>query len=146
MENNKERALIQKVAEKIYDSKESNIIREVKLGIKIMNVEVKDKCNILITTIDDAGEKVTENHEFEPDCVLTMDDRIALAVLVALGFEPEWVYQSGVLESWVEGDEDNDFMEFYGEEKAMEQTDTKLMEAKEALRKEKEEMDRKRGF
>lgn len=113
-------------------------------GIKIMKIEVKDKCNILITTIDDAGEKVTENHEFESDCVLTMTDRIALAVLSALGFDAERVYQSGVLESWVEGDEDNDFMEFYSEEKAMEQTDTKLMEAKEALRKEKEEMDRKR--
>ena len=111
---------------------------------KKLVVEVKDEHNILITTVDNDGEKITENHEFEHDCVLTETDKLALAVLSAIGFDAEWIYRSGVLESWVDGDEDNDFMDFFSEEKAKEQSNTLIEEAREALRKEKEEMNRNR--
>ena len=112
---------------------------------KRIEAEVKDDCNILITTIDNAGVKLTENHEFEPDCTLTETDKLALALLIILGFDPDKVRLCGILESWVDDDEDNDFMEFYNEEKAKEKADSLLTAAKEALRKEKEEADKMRS-
>lgn len=114
--------------------------------IKYLKAKFINENKICIKIIDNEDEVLIENQEFEKDDILSNNDRLVLAILVTLGFDVEEVLNSELLKSYVEDDEiyPEDIMNFYDKKTAFENAEKKTLNAMEALRKEKEQMDENR--
>lgn len=86
-----------------------------------LKVDVKDINTIYTILKDNNGEETIEKHIFDEDCSMNERDRTIFAVLIAFGYDTDWIRDSGILASWDESKiTEQDDMMFFVDKKTAE--------------------------
>ena len=106
-----------------------------------LKVDLKDLTTIYTILKDNNGEEVIEKHVFDEECSMNERDRVLFAILIAFGYESDWIRDSGILASWDESKvvEEGDMMFFVDKKTAEIRAADMLEEVRKAIELEKAE-------
>lgn len=106
-----------------------------------LKVDVKNINTIYTILKDSNGEEVVEKHVFDEDCSMNERDRTLFSILVAFGYDHDWIRDSGILASWDESKitESDDMMFFVDKKTAEIRAADMLDEVRRAIELEKAE-------